>query len=80
MQRPIRYYRKRRYQDLLDNDNNFGIGKQMQERKRILAHEKIHFQLPPKLQGSKASNYHQQIRIIWKIGNYNTHSPQPAFI
>ena len=69
MQRPIRYYRKRRYQDLLDNNNNFSIGKQMQKRKRILAYEKIHLQLPPKLQRSKASNYHQQITIMenWKI-------------
>jgi hypothetical protein len=69
MQRPIRYYRKRRYQDLLDNNNNFSIGKQMQKRKRILAHEKTHLQLPPKLQRSKASNYHQQITIMenWKI-------------
>ena len=66
--------------DLLDNDNNFGIGKQMQKCKRILAHEKIHLQLPPKLQRSKASDYHQQITIIWKIGEFNTHSPQPAFI
>ncbi len=39
----------------------------MQECKRILAHEKIHLQLPPKLQRSKASNYHQQIRINGKL-------------
>ena len=42
----------------------------MQKCKRILAHEKIHLQLPPKLQRSKASNYHQQITLNmenWKI-------------
>ena len=71
---------KRRYEDLLDNDKNFSIIKQMQKCKRILAHEKIHLQLPPKLQRSKASNYHQQLTIKWKIGKSNTHSPQPAFI
>ncbi len=35
-----------------------------------MAHEKIHLQLPPKLQRSKASNYHQQITINmenWKL-------------
>ncbi len=42
----------------------------MQKCKRILAHEEIHLQLPPKLQRSKASNYHQQITINmenWKL-------------
>ena len=41
----------------------------MQKCKGILAHEKIHLQLPPELQRSKASNYHQQITIMenWKI-------------
>jgi hypothetical protein len=63
MQRPIRYHRKRRYEDLLDNINYLGIGKQMQKCKRILAYEKIHIQLPTKLQRSKASNYHPQLSL-----------------